>query len=237
MVIWGRRLKNAGEILFGRDPDAGILTIGTDCIEIDREILSQAWDRLERDPHCVVLGPTADGGYYLIGSREPVPELFTDIPWSTDQTFSATVTQAEKFRKNCYFLPEKIDIDTVDEYQRFEERLTPRPCVFFDRDGVVNISPGDGYVLKKDDFHLSDGILESLEAVRKAGCFAIVVTSQKGVGKKLMTEHDLRQIHHHLQSELSLRGLAFDGIFSYTGSADCDYAAKPDPAMIHACCK
>jgi len=40
--------------------------------------------------------------------------------------------------------------------------MTPRPAVFFDRDGVVNLSPGAGYVLSWNDFHFSPGLIAAL---------------------------------------------------------------------------
>lgn len=107
-----------------------------------------------------------------------------------------------------------------------------RRAVFFDRDGVVNRSPGPGYVLGVDQFELSEGIAEAVRYLNEAGIFAIVITSQKGVGKGLMSEADLAAIHRHMQDELAKNGAAFDGIFAYTGTPDCPHLPKPDPEMI-----
>lgn len=107
-----------------------------------------------------------------------------------------------------------------------------RRAVFFDRDGVVNRSPGHGYVLDVDQFELSEGISEVVQFLNKAGILAIVITSQKGVGKGLMSEADLVAIHRHMQDELAKNGAAFDGVFAYTGTPDCPHLPKPDPEMI-----
>jgi histidinol-phosphate phosphatase family protein len=108
-------------------------------------------------------------------------------------------------------------------------------AVFFDRDGVVNRSPGDGYVLSPEGFILNDGIAEALRRIRSQGVLAIVVTSQKGVGKGLMTRETLDRIHERMASLLAAEGTAFDAVYSHTGTGDPhDYPAKPDPGMIFA---
>src|SRR5690606_29029887 len=60
----------------------------------------------------------------------------------------------------------------------------------------------------------------------------IVITSQKGVGKGLMSDDDLAAIHRRMRDELAKSGAAFDAIYAYTGTPDCPHRAKPDPEMI-----
>jgi D-glycero-D-manno-heptose 1,7-bisphosphate phosphatase len=115
--------------------------------------------------------------------------------------------------------------------------MTPplRRCVFFDRDGVVNESPGDGYVLSPEAFHLNPGIVEALRLIRDRDVLAIVVTSQKCVGKGLITAETLTQIHEHMAGLLEAGGASFDAIYSHTGTGGPeDHPAKPDPGMIFA---
>ena len=108
-----------------------------------------------------------------------------------------------------------------------------RPCVFFDRDGVVNRSPGPGYVLSPDQFHLHAGIAEALRVVHSLGALAIVATSQKGVGKGLMSLADLQRIHRRMADLLEAEGEAFDGVYAHTGLGDAhDHPPKPDPGML-----
>lgn len=108
-----------------------------------------------------------------------------------------------------------------------------RPAVFFDRDGVVNQSPGPGYVLSWDQFVISEGLLELLHSVKSKGWLAIVVTSQKGVGKGLMSQETLDEIHQNLQRILTEEvGAPFDAIYAYTGDPHCPHQPKPDPEMI-----
>ena len=233
----GDRLKHAGDNLFVESRDRAVLVVGTDCIELDPAIFLDAWDHLEQMAEDVVIGPTRDGGYYLIGSRTPIPGLFEDIPWSSETTFSATMQKAKELQHNCHLLPKKVDIDSVLEYEDCKERLAPQPCVFFDRDGVVNRSPGEGYVLNKEEFHFQEHITDCLKTVQEAGHLAILVTSQKGVGKKLMSPGDLEEIHQQMQCKLACEGVAFDGIYIYTGEASCQHRPKPDPEMILTACE
>lgn len=110
-----------------------------------------------------------------------------------------------------------------------------RPAFFFDRDGVVNRSPGAGYVLRREDFHLSEGIAETLAFLKSRGFVLVLVTSQQGVGKGLMTQAELDAIHESMQAELERRGGAkFDAIHACT-CLDSDPACtcrKPSPEMI-----
>ena len=93
-----------------------------------------------------------------------------------------------------------------------------RPAVFFDRDGVVNVSPGAGYVLSWNQFRFSPGLIEALRICKERGYATIVVTSQQGVGKRLMSQADLDGIHAQMQSELARHDAAFNAVHavSYT---------------------
>lgn len=108
-------------------------------------------------------------------------------------------------------------------------------CVFFDRDGVVNRSPGSGYLLSPDDFILNPGIAESLRLIRAKGALAIVVTSQKCVGKGLLSHAELTEIHTKMAELLAAENVGFDAVYAHTGDGSLeDFPAKPDPAMIFA---
>jgi histidinol-phosphate phosphatase family protein len=108
----------------------------------------------------------------------------------------------------------------------------PRPAVFFDRDGVVNVSPGDGYVLRWEDFQFAPGIIGALALCRERGYATILVTSQQGVGKGLMTQDALNDLHARMQEELDGHGAALDGIYACTHLAGTCTCRKPSAAMI-----
>lgn len=107
----------------------------------------------------------------------------------------------------------------------------PTPAFFFDRDGTVNASPGPGYVLRCEDFYLLPGVRDMLVAVKTRGWKSILVTSQQGVGKGLMTPATLALIHDGMQQALG-PAAAFDGIYACTGLDGQDPRRKPNPAMI-----
>lgn len=92
-----------------------LLIVGTDIPGITPQIVTQALTTLK--DHDMVLGPTVDGGYYLIGLRKDVPELFQDIPWSTDQVCPRTEQKAKSLGLSMKILPTLRDIDTIEDLQ------------------------------------------------------------------------------------------------------------------------
>lgn len=112
-------------------------------------------------------------------------------------------------------------------------KLPPQRAVFFDRDGVVNLSPGAGYVLRPEDLILSPGISTLLAWCRHSGYKLILVTSQQGVGKGLMDLKTLDRIHDTMQDKLAGHNAQFDAIYACThleGTCPC---RKPSPWMVH----
>lgn len=92
-----------------------LMIVGSDIPGITPQIVTQGLSALTA--HDVVLGPTVDGGYYLIGLRKHVPELFRDIPWSTDQVYARTEQKAASLGLTLTILPTLRDIDTVEDLQ------------------------------------------------------------------------------------------------------------------------
>ncbi len=76
----------------------------------------------------VVLGPSEDGGYYLIGLKQPRPELFQDIKWSTEQVTGQTLDRAEALRLNVTLLPSWYDVDTAADLDRLWTELANLPA-------------------------------------------------------------------------------------------------------------
>lgn len=109
---------------------------------------------------------------------------------------------------------------------------TLKPAVFFDRDGIVNRSPGPGYVERLEDFHLLDEFIAALRVVRARGWPAVIVTNQRGVGLGLMTEAELGRIHAHLRTELQRVGLDLAGLYACTAEDRDHPDRKPRPGML-----
>ncbi|MDF7807013.1 HAD family hydrolase [Pontiellaceae bacterium B12219] len=108
-----------------------------------------------------------------------------------------------------------------------------RPCIFFDRDGIVNASPGPDYVERWEDFHLLPGFVASLKTVTAKGYPAVIVTNQQGVAKGLYSEADLNDMHHKMRAQLREQGVDVLDVFQCThfASDNCD-CRKPKPGMI-----
>lgn len=95
--------------------------IGADSPMMPRDVPEQAFKALDHDP--VVIGPSDDGGYYVIGCRAPLPPIFADIAWSTPDVWSQTTMALQK--AHCAFreLPICFDIDRLDDVRRLESLL------------------------------------------------------------------------------------------------------------------
>lgn len=123
---------------------------------------------------------------------------------------------------------------TVNYIERVLSDTPPlRPCVFFDRDGVVNDPRDNYYVTSWSQFHFNEGIAEVIRNVKLTGCLAILVTSQRGVGKGAMSREALDEIHAKMQESLAVHGAAFDAIYAYCGEPSEIARAKPRPDMIY----
>lgn len=109
----------------------------------------------------------------------------------------------------------------------------PKPCVFFDRDGIVNEPPTAArYIRSKEEFRLIPEFVDVLRLVTKRGYAAVVVTNQKGVSTGVMTAHDVEEIHSVLQARLLAQGLALSDILVCTAASDDDPRRKPNPGML-----
>ena len=96
-----------------------VIIIGIDCPGVNAEILATALEQLYAFD--VVLGPAVDGGYYLIGLRQPCAELFTNINWGTSQVLAQTVEIAEKLNLSIFYLPTLADVDRPEDLPIWEQ--------------------------------------------------------------------------------------------------------------------
>ena len=95
---------------------AKVAVIGSDCPDISPEILESAFSRLDENE--VVLGPSEDGGYYLIGMSSRFPFLFQEMMWSTPDVLPETIRRLEERSISYGLLPELNDIDTVEDLEQ-----------------------------------------------------------------------------------------------------------------------
>lgn len=85
--------------------------------------------------------------------------------------------------------------------------------LFLDRDGVINKRFIDRYVLSADEFEFIEGAVESIAGFSKVFGKILVVTNQQGIGKGLMTNQDLEQIHDKMLNAIEQAGGRIDKIY------------------------
>jgi histidinol-phosphate phosphatase family protein len=108
-----------------------------------------------------------------------------------------------------------------------------RPCLFLDRDGVINVKPPEGeYVRTWGEFRLIPAAVDWVRLFNAAGHLVVVVTNQRGVARGLMRLDDVADIHARMTAELARRGARVDDILvcpHEEGTCDC---RKPRPGLV-----
>ena len=117
----GTRMHNA--FLWGKRSGAKrMVIIGSDSPTLPVQYIQQAFKSLTA--HDVVLGPSRDGGYYLIGLIRPDVDLFKDVAWSLDQVFKKTVENAQKLKMRVHILKEWHDVDDAESLKYLQKKLS-----------------------------------------------------------------------------------------------------------------
>ena len=119
----GQRMDNAFKDAFDQGCDR-IVLVGSDCPELTADILKEAFQAL--DHHPVVLGPAADGGYYLVGLKQRLPNVFQDIPWGTGNVLEETRQALSSLGVSCALLKRLSDVDTPEDLHVWESALKAR---------------------------------------------------------------------------------------------------------------
>ncbi len=101
-----------------------VLLTGSDSPTLPLSYLQQAVALMTKPHIDVVLGASEDGGYYLIGLRQPQPALFDNMCWSTSTVFAKTTQRAAAKELNVACLPPWYDIDTPADLERLQANVT-----------------------------------------------------------------------------------------------------------------
>lgn len=106
--------------------------------------------------------------------------------------------------------------------------------LFLDRDGVINERIFGGYITNPDEFKFKPGVLEAISGLSEIFKYIFVVTNQQGIGKGLMSERNLLEIHQYMCDEIREVGGRIDACFfaSNIKGAEND-RRKPDPFMAN----
>ncbi len=111
----GQRMLMAFQRQFASGASRAVI-IGSDCLTITPDHIQQAFDALDQAD--VVIGPATDGGYYLLGLKEPHDFLFTGMPWSQPELRQRTELAILQHNLTFKRLGELTDIDEWDDYER-----------------------------------------------------------------------------------------------------------------------
>ncbi len=113
----GERMDSAFTLSF-HEGMTKVVIIGIDCPGVNSSILAQAFDSLSE--YDLVLGPAKDGGYYLIGLKCSVPELFRGVTWGTSAVLAQTIQMAEKLGLSFSYLDLLADVDRPEDLPIWE---------------------------------------------------------------------------------------------------------------------
>jgi rSAM/selenodomain-associated transferase 1 len=102
-----------------------VVLVGSDCPSLDKNLIMKGFNQL--DFHDVVIGPSLDGGYYLIGMKQKMDFLFKTMPWSTSVVYDETLQKIKLYQLSVYVLPELQDVDEEEDFQTYVRRGILKP--------------------------------------------------------------------------------------------------------------
>ena len=120
----GARMGGVFERLFATGYKR-IILIGGDLGPIPFDFLEQAYAFLESERGRVVLGPARDGGYYLVGANQSVPQMFEEMSWSHSRVLAQTRAKLAALEIEHHLLPVWFDVDTLEDLRYLESALEP----------------------------------------------------------------------------------------------------------------
>jgi uncharacterized protein len=123
---FGDCLLHTIEEIFARGHTSAVV-LNSDSPTLPTAFLVEAAAALARPGDRAVLGPSSDGGYYLLGLKAAHRHMFENIAWSTEQVAKQTLERAREIGLDVYRLPVWYDVDDVDGLRRLRAELSERP--------------------------------------------------------------------------------------------------------------
>jgi uncharacterized protein len=99
------------------------VVLNADSPTLPTALLNETAEMLARPGDCAVLGPSSDGGYYLLGLKAAHRRMFDDITWSTEQVAEQTRQRAREIGLEVHLLPEWYDVDDVETLRQLHIEL------------------------------------------------------------------------------------------------------------------
>lgn len=115
--------------------------------------------------------------------------------------------------------------------KKFLQQIDKNWTLFLDRDGVINHEKKEDYILNWQEFKFYDGVTDALKIFNQKFGNIVMVTNQRGIGKGLMTESDLNEIHGNMLKHISQASGRIDKIYYCTSLDNNCFDRKPNPGM------
>lgn len=178
-----------------------------------------------------------NGGVYVLNVRS-----FLQQAWPEKFSFEKEYLESGRYQlygsvQDRYF----IDIGIPEDYDRAQKELQSAPLdlsaidkswtLFLDRDGVINVDKEGSYIFNTDEFIFLDGAPTLFQSLADRFGKIVVITNQRGVGRGLMTEQALTDIHSKMKNEITAAGGRIDAIYYSTAINNKDPRRKPNPGM------
>ena len=180
-----------------------------------------------------------NGGIYLLDPGKFIDEEFPE-KFSFEKEYLEKMFKVRRIYgqvQDEYF----IDIGIPEDYKRAQLELLQPPLdlrtiderwtIFIDRDGVINHEKKDGYILNWDEFEFYESVKDAFRRFTQHFGKIVIVSNQRGVGKGLMTETELRAIHRQMKEEIESAGGRIDHIYYCTSTDKKHPDRKPNPGM------
>ncbi len=183
-----------------------------------------------------------NGGMYIL-EREP----FCEVNWPQKFSFEKDYLETHPAGlfaqvQDGYF----IDIGVPADFDQAQLDLATPPLelsridkswtLFLDRDGVINQDKEGSYIFTPDEFIFSPGAPALFKTLTEVFARIIVVTNQRGIGRNLMTEDTLQEIHEKMKNGIEKSGGRIDAIYSANSIHNDDPFRKPNPGMFLQAC-
>lgn len=178
-----------------------------------------------------------NGGTYLLNVKS-----FLGNDWSPVFSFEKDFLEKSGYRfygsaQDEYF----IDIGIPEDYQRAQTEFAKTPLdlkaidkhwtIFIDRDGIINHEKKDDYIRNWQEFRFYDGLKDAFQQIADKFGKIYIVSNQRGVGRALMLEDELKNINKNMQQEIEDAGGRIDGIYYCTSTDNKHPDRKPNPGM------
>ena len=109
-------MQNAFSELFGLGYE-NLIIIGSDLLDLDQNLIEHAFQQLSH--HDVVIGPSKDGGYYLLGLKMMREPIFKNKAWGTETVLADTLNDLQN--TDVVLLEELNDIDTFEDIKDYKQ--------------------------------------------------------------------------------------------------------------------